>query len=402
MILNVRNLLIGAFLLGAICLTVWLILFLKPSIGNGEKTLVVRFSNVNKIGVGTRVTFAGRPIGEVVEVAEIANARDEPTDSLGRIFFYQLVIKYDSSISIYTCDEILVQTSGLLGEKSIAIIPRKPTEAAPCNLITASKPVYADSIDPLENTFYKLSELATEIQSAIGNLMHWFDDTKTDLHSAISNFSKAMDKIDTAVATLNQEQLIEEIKLSAQSFTATVHEIFDLLDEMDQNKVFENIGTTMRNAASASQSIDQVAEKIAAGKGTLGKLLEGDDLYLQLTGIITKVNTMMNDINHYGILFHLNKGWQRLRSQKITELNALNTPEGFRSYFETEVDSINTAMERLSMVIKKAETEPTKDEIFNSAPFRNDFAELLREVDNMSEMLRLYNEQLLDAMSGAP
>lgn len=116
MILNIRNLLIGAFLVGAICLTVWMILFLKPSIGNGEKTLVVRFSNINKIGVGTRVTFAGKPIGEVTEVDEIVNARDEPTDSLGRIFFYQLVIKYDSSISVYTCDEILVQTSGLLGK----------------------------------------------------------------------------------------------------------------------------------------------------------------------------------------------------------------------------------------------------------------------------------------------
>ena len=232
--------------------------------------------------------------------------------------------------------------------------------------------------------------------------MHWFDESQGDLHSAISNFSKAMDKIDTAVATLNQEQLIEELKISAQSFTATVHEIFDLLDEMEQNQVFANLSTTMKNAASATGSIDVVAERLAQGKGTLGKLLEGDDIYLQLTAIITKVNTMMNDINHYGVLFHLNKGWQRQRAQRITELNALDTPSGFRTYFETEVDNINTAMERLSMVIKKAEEEPTKEEIFNSTPFRSDFAELLREVDAMSETLRLYNEQLLDATSKRP
>ena len=61
------------------------------------------------------------------------------------------------------------------------------------------------------------------------------------------------------------------------------------------------------------------------------------------------MDTMMNDVNHYGVLFHLNKSWQRTRVKRISEMNALETPDSFKNYFQKEVDQINTSMARLSM-----------------------------------------------------
>ena len=138
-------------------------------------------------------------------------------------------------------------------------------------------------------------------------------------------------------------------------------------------------------------------DDVATGKGTLGRLLTTDDMYLQLSAILSKGNTLMNDINHYGILFHLNKTWQRQRLQKVTLLDSLNSPNSFKNYFQSEVDDINTAMARLSMLIEKAEVSPAKDTILKNKQFTKDFAELLREVDQMAENLKLYNEQLSEA-----
>ena len=94
-----KNLAIGIFVLFAIFLVVYIIMFLKPSVGDMKQTLYVRFSNINKINVGTRVMFAGKAVGEVVAIREIYNAREQPTDSLNRVYFYELVLKIDSGIN---------------------------------------------------------------------------------------------------------------------------------------------------------------------------------------------------------------------------------------------------------------------------------------------------------------
>jgi phospholipid/cholesterol/gamma-HCH transport system substrate-binding protein len=118
-------------------------------------------------------------------------------------------------------------------------------------------------------------------------------------------------------------------------------------------------------------------------------------MYLRATAILSKADTLMNDVNHYGLLFSQNKGWQRQRLQRVTALNALDSPQGFRQYFEREVDQINTSMSRLSMLIDKANQTPEEAEIQNNDQFRKDFAELMRQSRELSDNLRLYNQQLM-------
>jgi hypothetical protein len=49
------------------------------------------------------------------------------------------------------------------------------------------------------------------------------------------------------------------------------------------------------------------------------------------------------------------------------------------------------------MLIDKAELSPEKEEILNDDQFRRDFRELLRLSEELSDNLRLYNQQLMDA-----
>ena len=63
-----KDLLIGLFILGSIALIISIIMFLKPTVGDGKEILYVRFSNINKIAIGTRVTYAGMPVGEVIAI----------------------------------------------------------------------------------------------------------------------------------------------------------------------------------------------------------------------------------------------------------------------------------------------------------------------------------------------
>jgi phospholipid/cholesterol/gamma-HCH transport system substrate-binding protein len=391
---QIKSMLIGLFLISGLALIIFIIMFLKPSVGDEKETLYVRFSNINKINVGTRVTFAGRPVGEVVAIREITNARAQPTDSIGRVYFYELTLKIDSSVKVYNTDKIDLQTSGLLGEKSVAIIPIAPPKGVTPELIT-SQPVYADSIDPIENAFYELSAVSSEIEKSVKEFSNWFIENENNISYAIKQLGGLLHESSLSFQRLNEIDLLGSIKEASDNFTIVMNQIEDGLDQLYQGDFFKNVSSTMGHVNNASASVETVMQEIAQGRGTFGRLIKGDDLYLRVTAIMSKVDTLMNDINHYGLLFNLNKQWQRLRAQRVSFLNALDTPAEFKDYFELEVDQINTAMSRISMLVDKARGRET---ILQSDAFKSDFAELLRKVDALSNNLKLYNQQLVESL----
>ncbi|MGE0197499.1 MAG: MlaD family protein [Simkaniaceae bacterium] len=393
-----KNMLIGLFVVVACALIVGIILFLEPSVGDGKETLVVRFSNINGLSVGTRVMFAGKPVGEVVEIQQIPGARAKPTtDELGQVYFYQLILKIDSSVKVYNTDEITVQTSGLLGEKSIAIIPRSPPKGVKPTLISAKTPIYAESVDPLESAFNELGQLSDKVEETLDKIIAWIDQNGHELGAAIRSFDDAMTEASIALAHVNQTHLVEEVKEGVQNFSLAMKDVHYSLEQMTEDDVFTNLGITLKNAKKASFAFDHLMQTTADGRGTLGKLFVDDDTYLRVTAILSKLDTLMNDVNHYGVFFNLNKEWQRTRIKQATALNALNSPEAFRSYFNQEVDLINTSMSRLSMLVDRAENSPESEKIFESKLFQRDFAELMRRAQALYDNLKLYNEQLQEA-----
>ena len=119
--------------------------------GDNKQRLTVRFAEIESIDIGTRVTYAGKPAGEVIAIRQILNAREKPTDNFGQPYSYELILALDSSVSVYCTDLIEMRTSGLLGEKSIAIIPQPfPPDSKPKSVIGGV--IYAQSADPLVGT----------------------------------------------------------------------------------------------------------------------------------------------------------------------------------------------------------------------------------------------------------
>jgi phospholipid/cholesterol/gamma-HCH transport system substrate-binding protein len=168
-----------------------------------------------------------------------------------------------------------------------------------------------------------------------------------------------------------------------------LYKIGSLTDNLDQAvNVFNTDGAqTLRN-------VNQISRDIASGSGTLGRFIVSDDFYLRLTSLMNKGETIMNDMNHYGLLFQYNKQWQRSRTRKANLLKALDTPQEFRNYFEGEVDSMTTSLGRLSELLDRASADD-RSRIVQSEAFKKDFASLMRQVQGLTDSLRLYNEQIV-------
>jgi len=401
---KMKNILIGLFVAAAVTIMVSMILFLEPKVGDGKKTLRVRFANIAGIVVGTRVAFAGKPVGEVVHIREISDAREHP-DELGRVYFYELTLKTDSSVEIYDSDEIAVRSIGLMGEKSVAILPKAGKSAT---LIT-DEIIYANSIDPLENTFNQMTKVATRLEGTIAQVDSWFEQNKGPLGQTIASFNSALERADATFALVEETRIIPTLRESADLVNDNLRYLRSSLtdDQLLQKIAFlaENLDQAARSfnieGTQALKNLNQVTHQLVSGKGTLGKLLSREDFYLHLNSLISKAETLMNDINHYGILFQYDKTWQRNRTKKANLLKALETPKEFRSYFDGEVDAITTSLGRLSELMERADGADEKTKIAENENFKRQFAALLRSAQSLTDLIKLYNENLV-AQQDAP
>jgi phospholipid/cholesterol/gamma-HCH transport system substrate-binding protein len=379
-----------------------MILFLEPTVGDGKKFLQVRFANIAGINVGTRVTYAGKPVGEVTVITEVYNAREQPTDDTGRVYLYQLTLKVDSKVAVYNTDEIAIRTTGLMGEKSIAILPKAPPKGRVPHLIS-DQVIYANSVDPLENTFNQMTRVATRVQNAVDNFDDWFDENRDALSAAVKSFDGAMSRAETVLASIDDEHLVPSMRESVDLLSDNLrivrssleddqllHKAANLMDNLDQAVASYNI-----DGAQTLKNLNMITHDIASGTGTLGRLITSEDFYLRVNSLMSKAETLMNDVNHYGILFQYDKSWQRSRTKKANLVKALDSPNEFRTYFEGEVDTIQTSLGRLTELLDRAETTPEREKILQSESFKRDFASLLRQVQALTDSIKLYNEELV-------
>jgi phospholipid/cholesterol/gamma-HCH transport system substrate-binding protein len=399
---QMKNILIGLFVTAALTIMIAMILFLEPTIGDGKKIVHARFDNIAGITIGTRVTFAGKPVGEVVKIKEMHDARAQAALKGGRVYLYDLTLQLDSSVEVYTTDDIAIKTTGLMGERSVAILPRVPMPGKTAELVT-DQILFANSIDPLENAFTQVTRVSNRMEQAIAHFDDWFAINQKPLTDAVASFGGAMGGVQTVLGTVDAEHLVPAIRESVDLLSKNLEFIRTSLDD---DQLLHKIGSLANNLDRAAESfngdgvqtlrnLNQISKDIASGSGTVGRMIAGDDFYLRLTSLLTKGETLMNDINHYGFLFQYDKSWQRSRTKKANFLKALNTPQEFRTYFEGEIDTMTTSLGRLTELIGRAEDSDARNQILQSDAFKRDFAVLMRQVQGLSDSIKLYNEGLI-------
>lgn len=446
---SIKNILIGIFVLIAIGIVVFMLLFLHPSVGDNAKTLHVRFTDIDKVNVGTRVTFAGRPVGEVVSIQEIPDARTDRINQNGDVFVYELILKVDSGVDVYNTDEILLRTSGLLGERNIEInpLPLKPGEKLQK---IEDEVIYATPTGSVENTLKQFDVLSQKFGIVLDDLHQTMTELKE--RKIIEMVANSAQNIEEITSALNQPDTWQEIidnvlKLSVRanhswttvdsslqniySLTDRAHHTLTTLDQTLDNfyqlstdvrhswtttdqaltnfyhlseranhswttvdQALLEFRTTGEKAHAFMQTANDIIEYTRQGQGTIGQLFVGNDLHLRLKSILYKGSTVMDDVNHYGILFHLDKRWQRLQARRLRLLEKLSTPHEFTKYFNNEMDQISASISRVSMLLNETDCYPQS--LMCNPNFTTRFSDLLRRVENMEESLKMYNEQVVD------
>lgn len=360
-----RNLLIGVFVITAAIIVGWTIVFIHPCLGDEGQILYARFNNIDKVNVGARVNFAGRPVGTVTAIEADPHAREKACEQDAPIYPYILTLAVDSHVKVYTTDQIALRTAGLLGERSISIVPRKPQLGQTQELVTSKMILTAEASKSLEE------------------VMAYFDE-----HHTYRDIAEGLRNIRDITGALNNAEAWSEIVLNVQDFTSSFKRVAGNVETKWPAiaKSIDDIGASVSN-------VRGVTARMAEGKGTVGRLFHDDSLYLQLGSILTKGEILMNDINHYGLLFHLDRTWQKQRTRRANQMAELCTASQFRNYFEEETDQISTSVARVSVMMDRLECQGAPA-MMSCREYTQAMRELMRRVSDVQERLQLINSEI--------
>ena len=296
---------LGLFIIVALALFAWLVLFLKPGIGDGMVRLKVRFSNIDKVSLGTRVTFAGKPVGEVVKIQEIADPRKAPADASGNLYIYELTLEADSSVKVFSYDEIIFATSGLLGEKSIAIIPKAPPPGAlPAQNVT-DEVLYAHSTDKIEQTLNKLAGVADTFGDTLTQVGSFIQSNSTDFNDALKNFSLASHEVRSFMTRANETEVTCKVSDASERISIAMRKAEEFFTLVESQQLAQNMGSSFSN-------LSLISGQICHGEGSLSQLLNSDCLYVQITTVLCQLRAVLDDMRNYGILYQFDRKWQRV------------------------------------------------------------------------------------------
>lgn len=382
---------LGIFIICAIALAAWFLLFLKPSVGDGEQELRVRFSNIDKVTTDTRVTYAGKLVGEVDEILEVKDPRQGPFDQYGNLYTYELILKVDSGVKIFSYDEIQYSSSGLMGEKSINITPKATPKGKPPAKEITNDILYARSSDKLEETLLQLNHVAESFGETLDEISDFLSSNREEFHQALNSVACAANGISSLMQRADETDLVAKTAHTLDEFKQTLrtadlafkradHVFHEILD----TKLVERVGRSLDH-------LDGIIAPIQRGEGTLGRLIQSDAFYLQFSTVMCKIETLLNDINHYGLLFQYDKGWKRGRTARMNKMQQLCTPNDFVHYFDEEICSINLSMNRVASLLQTMECSNISIE---NECFANSFRELLGKVENLETSLKVYTEML--------
>ena len=330
---------VGCTFLTALVLVVRTLVFLHPSPGNGETKLTVRFQDVDKIASGTRVTFAGKPVGEIVTVRLLQESFDDRTNTGRAIYPYEVLLAIDSSVKVYTSDEISIKTAGLMGEHFVAIIPKAPIEGGELTLVKPTDVIFARSGGSAEETIQQIASVA----------------------------EKADETMEAMISLINRNQ--EGIYQTTEAIRSSSRELESLLSTLNEGRFGEKLVVVSDKCISCLDRIDQVALaglRVARGEGTIGKLATDSQLYDNLLEATQKTNQLISDINTYGVLFHTNRDWQReaTRRQEIPPFIEASG-RGLKERFEKIGKAVSELQQKLAQAEScLRETPPSSDELF--------------------------------------
>ncbi len=278
----------AVLVLASIALFIWGYSFLKgKDLLANYKTLYAQYENVEGLVVSSPVTISGLNVGKVSKIS-IDNTTGKVT--------VEMQIKSDFPIKKNSIAEIYAPSP--IGGKQIAILPSKDGALAVTGdtLISSSKLGLTDEVAkqivPLKD---KISKLLDNANVMLENVNQVLDaKTKENLKSSLADLNETLAQFKAASTQVNT--LLADNKSKINGTMTNLEKASDNFNKVSDSLAKVNIGPTVKNLEKTLENVDKMMADIQSGKGTIGKLMKDDALYLNFNKTSKELELLLQDL----------------------------------------------------------------------------------------------------------
>ena len=281
---------VGATALITILVFIWLYNFLKgKDLFTSTSHYYVVYDKVGGLAESSPVEVNGFKVG-VVQSIKFLNPES------GKLLV-MLSVDNDFSLPVNTVAEITT-ASLIAGMKIQFVYGNGP--GAYSNGDTIPGRLAESILDKFENDFLplkdKIAGLVTALDSVISSINDIMDPQfKKDIRSGISSLSNTAKSIDEAGLKSSLENIKKFTAMLAENtgkFTSTFNNLEAVSDTLAAADLYNSVNNLKRSLEKAALLMDN----LNGGKGTAGKLMTNDSLYMNLSGSLKSLNLLLQDM----------------------------------------------------------------------------------------------------------
>ncbi|QLE00296.1 MCE family protein [Galbibacter sp. BG1] len=279
----------GIIVVGGIVLFILGFTFLKGhELFSSSRTYYAVYQNVNGVSSGTGVSINGLQVGNVNDISFV-NGKGN------------LVITFtvDSEFQFSKNSIAEIYDTGIIGGKSLRVIPvydgspqSKSGDTLKSNVEPGLTDLVSQKLNPLQKGIDNLLKNADSVMVGVDDILD--EESRANIKSSIANLDKVIANFGEASGTLkellntNQEKLNRSLT-NIDNLSSNLSNVSDSLAKAD-------IGAALADLQSSMAKLDNVMTKIESGDGSVGKLLNDEELYTNLTDASTELELLLEDL----------------------------------------------------------------------------------------------------------
>jgi phospholipid/cholesterol/gamma-HCH transport system substrate-binding protein len=259
-----------------------------------SNTYYAVYEEVDQLNRSNPVLLNGYKIGSVTEVE-----MDYLTQRL------YVTIKLPAKINIPSDSKLKITNTDLVGSKGIEVMLGESKDYAQDGDTLGSRKdagiekVISSVLTPITE---KVNNVLSDLDTALDDVS--VQETLLKLNDAIVSFKKTTDNLNELIAANNGAisstiANLNEVSGTLKKSAPKVDEVLAALDQATQelNKIqLEEIGTELQNTIT---EIKTTLQAIKSEEGSLGKLVNDDELYNRLSEASLSIDSLAKDIQRY-------------------------------------------------------------------------------------------------------
>ena len=280
---------VGIVVFVSVCIFFYGIRFLQDeSFQKSNFIFNVVFNDLQGLDVSDDVRMLGKRIGRVTG-----------TKIIGEKIAVELTIDNDFAFKIPIDSKIEITQTDIMGSKFISIYPGQDNN----KFILDSETIAGKNAEVASLT-KDIGDVANRLNQTFGN------EQKKQIVNTISNIESATKQLEEFI-TLNKNIISNDDKQSLSNIISNIDDISNNLNNLldgEKNKLsnsIDNFNLFMEKMPSISTEIDEIlldvngiVKNLNNGNGSLSKLLNNDELYNNINGLVLDARLILDDVKN--------------------------------------------------------------------------------------------------------